>query len=64
MLIQDLVRHDSIIASQRLVVEFCNKIGQEKTSIARFVADQCRRLETERFIADGGFLIESIAPYP
>jgi hypothetical protein len=39
-------------------------MGQEKTSIARFVADQCRRLEMERFIADGGFLLESIAPYP
>jgi hypothetical protein len=37
--------------------------GQEKT-IARFVADQYRRLEMERFIADGGFLLESIVPYP
>jgi hypothetical protein len=27
MLIQKLVRYDSIIASQRLVVEFCNTIG-------------------------------------
>ena len=29
MLIQNLVRHDSIIASQRLVVEFCNTIPRE-----------------------------------
>ena len=31
MLIQDLVRHDSIVASQWLVVEFCNTIGQKAT---------------------------------
>jgi hypothetical protein len=37
-------------------------MGQEKTSV-RFVADQCRRLEMEWFIAGGGFLFESIAPY-
>jgi len=29
MLIQKLVRHDSIIATQRLVVEFCNTIEGE-----------------------------------
>src|SRR6266850_104561 len=33
MLIQELVRHDSIIASQRLVVEFCNKIGPYPTCV-------------------------------
>jgi hypothetical protein len=27
MLIQKIVLHDSIVASQRLVVEFCNRIG-------------------------------------
>ena len=35
MLIQKPVRHDSIIASQRLVVEFCNTIGHEQTSPSR-----------------------------
>src|SRR5262249_30500367 len=35
MLIQNLMRHDSIIASQRLVVEFCNTIGQRQLRICR-----------------------------
>jgi len=32
MLIQNHVRHDSIIASQRLAIEFCNTIGPSRTS--------------------------------
>jgi len=41
MLIQKLVRHDSIIASQRLVAEFCNTIPPEAdmTILPRDVAE-------------------------
>jgi hypothetical protein len=37
MLIQKLVRHDSIIATRRLVLEFCNRIGgkADTTDIAK-----------------------------
>jgi hypothetical protein len=44
MLIQELVRHDSIIASQRLVVEFCNKIGPLRPSMIKSLGSSLAQL--------------------
>jgi hypothetical protein len=35
MLIQKIVRPESIVARQRLVAEFCNKIGQKRKGSRR-----------------------------
>ena len=57
MLIQEIVRPDSIIASQLVLVEFCNTIGQYRThaprsdSIVLRAAGDAAELKKRRFEA-------------
>jgi hypothetical protein len=51
MLIQKPVRHDSIIASQRLVVEFCNTIHPKADQAEPMRMTQVRHGRLQTFAA-------------